>query len=140
MKRGKGSRTLSIVSMVMAGGLFLSMNAGNDRVVEIDTDCQVDYDLVNLSLHKAHRVKWKSTQAFNIDFANPSPCPNGVSHFSVSNHHDSGWCGPIRGVHAQDYPYTISRGATVCSDPGVRVKDGRDDDSQHKNNMDKKPQ
>lgn len=124
----------------MAGGLFISSNAkGNNREVEIDADCTVDYELVNLSIHKPHRVKWTSTQAFNIDFANPSPCASG-SHFSVSNNNDSGWCVPAPGAQIKEYKYTISRGTTVCNDPGVRVTDGRDDDSEHKNDRGKKPQ
>jgi hypothetical protein len=139
MIRIKETRSILVVSLVMAGGLFLSISAkGPNREIEIEADCQVDYEMVNLSIHKNHKVKWTSDQTFDIDFGSANPCKN-KPPLHVSQGHDSDWCKPDSTANPGAYKYSIKKAGVVCNDPGVTVKDGRDEDKD-KNKEGKKPE
>ena len=109
------------------------------RSVDIDDDCTVDYEQVNLSKHKGHSLQWTTGGDFEIRFDKPegTPCvdspaspsnpkPNKKDKFAAKNGHNSDKCYPD--PNAQEYTayhYSIYKNGTKCNDPAVIVQDGK---------------
>ncbi len=121
----KGGRNTGAAGLPMSGL----------RSVDIDQDCTVDYEQVNLSKHKGHSLQWTTSGDFEIKFDKPegTPCvDNPGSHnqkptFRAQNGHNSEKCYPDpNATEYKPYRYSIyKQGATTaCKDPAVIVEDG----------------